>query len=97
VRDVVGLRNDLTWESLTFCANHQDFGAGHDICGSGSPKNVQGRAGPGYDGVAGVVRFAGTGGGAAGRDPAAKLVVVQEVARSGNSVVSRFVSADGKL
>jgi hypothetical protein len=54
---------------------------------------------PGFPGVAGVVDFAGTGGSGttAGRDPADKLVVVQQVSRSGNGVVSRFVTADGRL
>jgi ABC-type branched-subunit amino acid transport system substrate-binding protein len=57
------------------------------------------RAITGFEGAAGVVDFAGTGesGTTAGRDPADKLVVVQEVSRSGNGVVSRFVSADGRL
>src|SRR5262249_39145471 len=52
-----------------------------------------------YDGVAGVVDFSGTKDEvtSAGRDPVGKLVVVQQVSRSGNAVVSRFVSADGKL
>lgn len=53
----------------------------------------------GFAGAAGVVDFAGTEGSGttAGRDPADKLVVVQQVSRSGNGVVSRFVSADGRL
>jgi ABC-type branched-subunit amino acid transport system substrate-binding protein len=53
----------------------------------------------GYGGVAGVVSFAGGDGAAAtaGRDPADKLVVVQQVARDGAGVVSRFVTADGDL
>jgi hypothetical protein len=57
------------------------------------------RAVTGFEGAAGVVDFAGTGesGTTAGRDPADKLVVVQEVSRSGSGVVSRFVSADGRL
>ncbi len=57
------------------------------------------RAITGFEGAAGVVDFAGTGesGTTAGRDPADKLVVVQEVSRGGNGVVSRFVSADGRL
>ncbi len=52
-----------------------------------------------YDGVAGVVDFSGTPGAPppAGRDPAGKLVVVQQVARDGDGVVSRFVDADGDL
>jgi ABC-type branched-subunit amino acid transport system substrate-binding protein len=54
---------------------------------------------PRFAGVAGVVDFPGTGGSGttAGRDPADKLVVVQQVSRGGNGVVSRFVTADGRL
>ena len=53
----------------------------------------------GYRGVAGAVSFARTDGDPppAGRDPVDKLVVVQQVSRSGSGVVSRFVSADGAL
>jgi hypothetical protein len=54
---------------------------------------------PRYAGVAGMVDFARTDAAAApaGRDPADKLVVVQQVARDGAGVVSRFVTADGDL
>jgi ABC-type branched-subunit amino acid transport system substrate-binding protein len=54
---------------------------------------------PGCPGVAGVVNFGDTGGAPApaGRDPVDKLVVVQQVARDGAGVVSRFVTADGAL
>jgi hypothetical protein len=53
----------------------------------------------GYGGVAGVVSFADTDATPApgGRDPADKLVVVQQVARDGAGVGSRFVTADGDL